>query len=57
MRYELKSDGHEDYSVWNMDTNKKIAEHIVFAGTALNIINQLNWGLLTEDKIESFKVK
>jgi len=55
MKYVIQNDGFENHSVWNETTGKKIAENIIFAGCALNMISQLNWGMLKEEDIVCYK--
>ena len=55
--WRIQYDGFEDHSIWNVATNKKIAEKIVFFGCADQLVRQLEWGLLKEENIVSFKIK
>jgi hypothetical protein len=50
-------DKFEDYSVWNTETRKKLAEHIFFAGCGQNMVNQLNDGRLKESELAIYLPK
>jgi dTDP-4-dehydrorhamnose reductase len=54
-KYSVQHDAFESYSVIYTETGKKISEGMPFAGTALNLLFQLNNGIIQPEDVEVFR--